>query len=64
MTAASELGRPPHNPWRAITGAKALAPSRVWLQGVVVLLIWGRGAHLSFNPTNCWPISDRSHPAA
>jgi hypothetical protein len=40
---------------------KALAPSRAWLQGAAALLIWGRSAHLSCNPTNCWPISDRSH---
>jgi hypothetical protein len=73
------LGRSPHNPWRAVRGALALAPSRALLPGRRGSQTC-RGAHPSFaralkhlargramtcdrtpNPTDCWPISDRSH---
>jgi hypothetical protein len=58
--AALSLGRSPHNPWRTVNGAKTLAPSPVWFPGRRGPHA-GHGARPSFNPTNCWPISDRSH---
>jgi hypothetical protein len=42
------LGRSPHNPWRTLKGAKALAPSRVWLPGRRGNQTC-RGAHPSLN---------------
>jgi AcrR family transcriptional regulator len=55
-----EFGRSPHNPWRTAMGALALAPSRAWFPGRRGNQTC-RGAHPFFNPTNCRPISDRSH---
>ncbi len=43
-------------------GAVALAPSRAWFPGRRGNQTC-HGARPSFNPTNCWPISDRSHVA-
>ena len=42
-------------------GAVALAPSRAWFPGRRGSTDLGQRRPPSFNPTNCWPISDRSH---
>jgi hypothetical protein len=56
-----KFGRSPHNPGEAIKESKALAPSRVWSPGRRGPTDLGSRRPPSFDPTNCWPISDRSH---
>jgi hypothetical protein len=60
VTSFFELDCSPHTPWRTVMGAVALAPSRAWFPGRR-----GNqarcGARPFSNPSNCWPISDRSH---
>jgi hypothetical protein len=49
MPSGLKFGRSPHNPWRTVTGAKALAPSCVWFPGRRGFQT-GCGAHPYFTP--------------
>jgi hypothetical protein len=55
-TTFPELDCSPHNPWRTLKGAKALAPSRVWFPGRRGSETC-RGAHPSFNKPACAALS-------